>query len=221
MIDRLHAMNVKLMVSVWSKIDPETEVGKQFAAKGYYIPGTQWVDFFNPAAAAALLEEFQRAHVIARNRCLVAGRYRAGKRRPRRKTAPSPAPVKKCGSSYPLLVNKTVYEGQRKDAPNKRVFILSRSAFLGQQRYASATWSGDIGNSWDTLKRQITAGLGLTRERVTVLDYGCRWLLSSRSDAVYRSRLSRAVPEVVPVFNLFPSATCPWLPNGHGAMAIR
>ena len=39
---------------------------------------------------------------------------------------------------------------------------MSRSAFLGQQRYASATWSGDIGNSWETLRRQITAGLGYT-----------------------------------------------------------
>ena len=52
MIERLHAMNVKLMVSVWARIDPETEVGKQFTEKGYYLAGTQWVDFFNPAAAA-------------------------------------------------------------------------------------------------------------------------------------------------------------------------
>ena len=58
MIDRLHAMNVKFMVSVWSKIDPNTEVGKQFAAKGYYIPGTQWIDFFNPAAASLYWKNF-------------------------------------------------------------------------------------------------------------------------------------------------------------------
>jgi alpha-D-xyloside xylohydrolase len=63
---------------------------------------------------------------------------------------------------YPLFVNKTVYEGQRRDAPNKRVVILSRSAFVGQQRYASVTWSGDVGNSWESFKRQITAGLGYT-----------------------------------------------------------
>jgi alpha-D-xyloside xylohydrolase len=60
---------------------------------------------------------------------------------------------------YPLFVTKTVYEGQRKDRPDSRVFILTRSAFLGQQRYAAATWSGDIGNSWETLRRQIPAGL--------------------------------------------------------------
>ena len=61
---------------------------------------------------------------------------------------------------YPLFVTRTVYEGQRNDAPDKRVFILTRSAFPGAQRYAAATWSGDIGNDWETLRRQITAGLG-------------------------------------------------------------
>jgi alpha-D-xyloside xylohydrolase len=60
---------------------------------------------------------------------------------------------------YPLFVTQTVYEGQRKDAPDRRVFILTRSAFAGEQRYAAATWSGDIGNDWDTLRRQIAAGL--------------------------------------------------------------
>ena len=56
-------------------------------------------------------------------------------------------------------MTKTVYEGSRKDAPDKRVMILTRSAYPGEQRYATAVWSGDIGNSWDTLKRQVTAGL--------------------------------------------------------------
>ena len=161
MIERLHAMNVKLMVSVWSKIDPETEVGKQFAAKGYYIPGTQWIDFFNPAAAALYWKNFSERMLSLgidawwqdatepENDDLAGRSTFAG-------------PGEKVRLLFPLLVNKTVYEGQRKDAPTKRVFILSRCAFLGQQRYASATWSGDVGNSWETLRRQITAGLGYT-----------------------------------------------------------
>jgi alpha-D-xyloside xylohydrolase len=161
MIDRLHAMNVKLMVSVWSKIDPETEVGKQFADKGYYIPGTQWIDFFNPAAASLYWKNFSERMLSLgidawwqdatepENDDLAGRSTFAG-------------PGDKVRDIYPLLVNKTVYEGQRKDAPTKRVFILSRCAFLGQQRYASTTWSGDIGSSWESLKRQITAGLGYT-----------------------------------------------------------
>jgi alpha-D-xyloside xylohydrolase len=55
-----------------------------------------------------------------------------------------------------------VYEGSRNDAPDKRVFILTRSAFSGQQRYATAVWTGDVGNDWETLRRQITAGLNLS-----------------------------------------------------------
>jgi alpha-D-xyloside xylohydrolase len=161
MIDRLHARNVRLMVSVWSKIDPGTEIGKQFAAKGYYIPGTQWVDFFNPAAASLYWKNFSE-----RMLSLGIDAWWQDATEPEnddldgRSTFAGPGD--KVRVLYPLFVNKTVYEGQRKDAPAKRVFILSRSAFLGQQRYASATWSGDIGSSWESLKRQITAGLGYT-----------------------------------------------------------
>ncbi|MBR4590603.1 MAG: DUF5110 domain-containing protein, partial [Bacteroidaceae bacterium] len=61
---------------------------------------------------------------------------------------------------YPLMVNKTVYEGLMKDFPNRRQFILTRSAFSGIQKYGVATWSGDVGNDWETLRRQIAGGLG-------------------------------------------------------------
>ncbi len=161
MIDRLHAMNVRFMVSVWSKIDPQTEVGKQFTAKGYYIPGTQWVDFFNPAAAALYWKNFSE-----RMLSLGIDAWWQDATEPENDDLDGrttfAGPGDKVRDLYPLFVTKAVYEGQRKDAPTKRVFILTRSAFLGEQRYASATWSGDIGNSWETLKRQITAGLGYT-----------------------------------------------------------
>ena len=72
-----------------------------------------------------------------------------------------------CGSgdlyrnAYPLLANQTVYEGQRKTNPDKRVCILTRSAFPGQQRYATALWSGDVAGNWEALRRQIPAGLNV------------------------------------------------------------
>ena len=62
-------------------------------------------------------------------------------------------------NSYSLMSTKGVYEGQRAAGTTKRVFTLSRSAFAGQQRYAAATWSGDISSCWDHLKNQIPAGL--------------------------------------------------------------
>jgi alpha-D-xyloside xylohydrolase len=65
-------------------------------------------------------------------------------------------------NSYPLFASQATYEGQRATDSNKRVVILSRSAYLGEQRYASAAWSGDIHGDWLTFARQIPAGLNFS-----------------------------------------------------------
>lgn len=62
-------------------------------------------------------------------------------------------------NTYSLMNCQAVYEGQRKVNPDQRVFILTRSAFAGQQRYPAATWSGDVAARWYDLKAQISAGL--------------------------------------------------------------
>ncbi len=63
-------------------------------------------------------------------------------------------------NAYPLQHNKALYEGWRKVGPNgKRVYILTRSAFAGQQRYGAACWSGDISCDFATFTKQIPAGL--------------------------------------------------------------
>jgi alpha-D-xyloside xylohydrolase len=161
LVDSLHTMNAKLMVSVWSKIDPNSEVGKEMTEKKFYIPNTQWIDFFNPEAAAGYWKNFSSRMLKPykidawwqdatepENDDLVG-----------RKVINGTISGEKLRNIYPLFVTKTVYEGSRKDVPDKRVYILTRSAFPGEQRYASATWSGDIGNDWETFRRQIPAGL--------------------------------------------------------------
>jgi alpha-D-xyloside xylohydrolase len=60
---------------------------------------------------------------------------------------------------FPLFANRAVYEGQRSASDRKRVFILSRSAFAGSQRYGVTAWSGDVNSDWETLRRQVPAGL--------------------------------------------------------------
>jgi alpha-D-xyloside xylohydrolase len=62
-------------------------------------------------------------------------------------------------NAYSLQNAKGIYEGQRKTNPNQRVFLLTRSAFAGSQRYAAAIWSGDIGSTWEDMKNQISAGV--------------------------------------------------------------
>ena len=65
-------------------------------------------------------------------------------------------------NTYPLFVSKGVYENQRATTEDKRVYILTRSAFAGLQRYGAGSWSGDIRASWDVFKKQIPAGLNFS-----------------------------------------------------------
>lgn len=65
-------------------------------------------------------------------------------------------------NAYALEQSRAVFEGQRASAPDQRVYILTRSGFAGQQRYAAATWSGDITSTWTAMRKQITAGLGFS-----------------------------------------------------------
>ena len=178
--DSLHRMGIKLMVSVWSKIDKNSEVGKQMERDNYYIPGTDWIDFFNPDAAAAYWRNFNERLVPLgidawwqdatepENDDLVGRHVNNGR-----------WAGEQVRNVYPLLVNKTVYEGltaptnlpqlgeasEATTSPNwgrqEGAFILTRCGFPGIQRYGSALWSGDVGNDWETFRRQIVAGLGV------------------------------------------------------------
>jgi alpha-D-xyloside xylohydrolase len=167
LVRKLHDLHVELMVSVWSSIDPKSVVGKEFSARNMYLPGTMWIDFLNPDARALYWKNFSSRMLSLgidawwldapepENDALAGAKTFAG-------------PGDRYRLIYPLLVTKTVYEGQRQDAPDKRVFILTRSAFLGEQRYATAAWSGDIGSNWETLRRQVPAGLDFS---ITGLPY--------------------------------------------------
>jgi len=63
---------------------------------------------------------------------------------------------------YPLMTTGAVHDGQRAASDDKRVFILSRSAFAGDQRYGVTAWSGDINSDWFSFRRQIPAGLNFS-----------------------------------------------------------
>jgi alpha-D-xyloside xylohydrolase len=166
--DSLHRMDIRLMVSVWSKIDKNSTVGQQMLSNHYYIPGTDWIDFFDPKAAAAYWQHFSERLLPLgidawwldatepENDDLAGRRVNNGK-----------WAGEQVRNVYPLLVNKTVYEGLTSQLStlsspsSSRPMILTRCGFPGIQRYGSALWSGDVGNDWETFRRQITAGLGM------------------------------------------------------------
>ena len=216
--DSLHGMNLKLMLSVWSKIDRNSEVGREMAASGYYIPNTDWIDFFNPAAAKAYWKNFSQRLLPTgidawwqdatependdlEGRLVNNGQWKGETFR----------------CVYPLLVNKTVCEGLLNDQPSRRPMILTRSGFAGIQRYGSALWSGDVGNDWETFRRQITAGLGLQAAGIPWWTYDAGGFFRPQnqySDKAYIERMLRWIETSVylPLMRVhgYMSDTEPW-----------
>ena len=216
--DSLHKMNMRLMVSVWSKIDKRSEVGQQMLASGHYIPNTDWIDFFSEDAANAYWSNFSKRLVPLgidawwqdatepENDDLAGRRVNKGK-----------WSGEKVRNVYPMLVNKTVYEGLLTDRPEQRPMILTRSGFAGIQRYGTALWSGDVGNDWETLRRQIAGGLGMQAAGVPWWTYDAGGFFrpgNQYKDKAYIERLLRWVQTSVylPFMRVhgYQSNTEPW-----------
>jgi alpha-D-xyloside xylohydrolase len=157
-IQQLHDLNAHFSVSVWENLDKKSEVAKDYISKNLYIPNSPWIDIYNP--------ETQHTHWNALNKNLFhygVDSWWMDATEPENDALGGKQTYFGLGDfyrlTYPLFVCKAIYEGQRKTNPEKRVAILTRSAFAGQQRYATINWSGDIGWDWDSFKRQIVAGL--------------------------------------------------------------
>ena len=214
--DSLHQMDMKLMLSVWSKIDKNSEVGKQMLSAGYYIPETDWIDFFNPEAAAAYWQNFKE-------RLLPLGidAWWQDATEPEnddllgRKVNNGRWTGEQVRNVYPLLVNKTVYEGLKQ--AGKEPMILTRCGFAGIQRYGSAMWSGDVGNDWETFRRQITAGLGMQAAGIPWWTYDAGGFFRPQNqytDSAYIERMLRWIETAVylPLMRVhgYMSNTEPW-----------
>lgn len=157
-IKELHDLNSHFSVSVWENLDKKSDIAKPYLAKNLYLENSPWIDIYNP--------ETQKVHWAALNDNLFnkgVDSWWMDATEPEndalvgKKTYFGPGDFYRL--TYPLFVSKAVYEGQRAADPSKRVAILTRSAFPGQQRFGTINWSGDIGWNWDVLKRQIVAGL--------------------------------------------------------------
>jgi alpha-D-xyloside xylohydrolase len=166
-IKELHDLNAHFNISVWENLDKKSEVAKDYMDNNLFIPNSPWVDVFNPLG--------RKTHWNALNQNLFAygvDSWWMDATEPENDALKGKKTFLGLGDfyrlTYPLFVSQAVYEGQRKTTSDKRVCILTRSAFLGQQRYGIINWSGDIGGTWDTYRRQIVAGLNYT---ITGLPY--------------------------------------------------
>lgn len=173
--DKYHA---HLMISVWPKFYPGTKNFEALRSHGFLYEAplgeeiTDWMgypytfyDAFNPGARKMFWSQMNRE--LFRKGVdawwLDASEPELAPTLPVERSRMHPTAMgtgARVLNAYPLLNSQAVYAGQRAAAPNRRVFILTRSAFAGQQRYAAAVWSGDISSTWPTMRAQITAGLG-------------------------------------------------------------
>ena len=181
-IRELHERHkARLMISVWPKFYTTTANFRAMKEKGFLYPETlkrpttDWLghvhtfyDAFNADARTlfwkqmdeALFSKGVDAWWMDATEPELVGEGTPGAL----KAAMNPTALgsgARMANAYVLASSQAVYEGQRRSNPDKRVFILTRSAFAGVQRYASAAWSGDISADWDSLRKQVPAGLNM------------------------------------------------------------
>lgn len=185
MIQDIHDMNAHLSVSIWSSFGPMTKQYREMDSKGMlfnistwpesgrevwppdmnYPSGVRVYDAYNPEARNIYwkylnkgifslgvdswwMDSTEPDHLSQKAEDLDTKTYLGSFRKVR--------------NAYPLMTVGGVYDHQRETNSDKRVFILTRSAFAGQQRYAANTWSGDVNSSWETLRKQVPAGLNFS-----------------------------------------------------------
>jgi alpha-D-xyloside xylohydrolase len=181
----IHDRHARVMISVWGKFYPGTKNFEAMRQAGFLYqrnlseglrdwvgdggyPYT-WYDAFNPEAGKLFWSQMEKAlfrkkvdawWLDAPEPDVLPTPTLEGQRTHMNPTALGSG--SRMLNAYSLVNSKTVYEGQRSAAPDQRVFILTRSAFAGQQRYGAAVWSGDITSTWTAMRAQIPAGLGLS-----------------------------------------------------------
>ena len=173
MVDKIHQLNAHLMIVAWPGFGPKTPQYQEYKSKNMLInfdtwppkSGTKPYDVYSPEARdiywnylnkgvfslntdAWWLDSSEPDHINIKesdfDQPTFLGSYRS------------------VVNAFPLAHVGGVYDHQRATTSAKRVFILTRSAFAGQQRYAANSWSGDIVASWETLQKQLPAALNFT-----------------------------------------------------------
>lgn len=181
MVDSVHAMNARIMISVWPKFYVTTNNYKAFDEKGWMYQQAvkdsirDWVypgyvgSFYDAYSADArklfwkqIEEKLYPMGFDAWWMDASEPNIQDNTSMDYRKALCGPTalgPSTKYFNAYALMNAEAIYDGQRAVDPDKRVFLLTRSGFAGIQRYSTAVWSGDIGTRWEDMKAQISAGL--------------------------------------------------------------
>jgi len=185
MIDEIHQLNAHLTISIWSSFGPKTPQFQEMKQKNMLLDFQTWpqsgkdvwppdmnfpsgvkvYDAYNPEARDIYWNYLNKGLFSLE----IDGWWMDSTEPDHLETKPEDfdnktflGSFRKVRNAYPLMTVGGVYDHQRKVSYSKRVFILTRSAFAGQQRYGANTWSGDVNSSWETLRNQIPAGLNFS-----------------------------------------------------------
>lgn len=185
MMEDVHAMNAHMAISIWSSFGPMTKPYRELDKKGMLFNFTTWpqsgleswppnmeypsgvrvYDAYNPEARdiywkylndgifklgmdAWWMDSTEPDHLDWKPEDMDTKTYLGS--------------FRKVSNAYPLMTVGGVYDHQRAVTSDKRVFILTRSGFLGQQRYGANVWSGDVASTWESFRNQIPAGLNFS-----------------------------------------------------------
>ncbi len=172
MTAELHRLNARLMVSVWPIMDPKSDNNKEMRDQGCLLGNGATYDAFQEKARELYWKQANAglfSHDIDAWWCDCTEPFEADwqgafKPEPEERIRINTDEAKKYLdpqyiNAYSLLHSKGMYEGQRRTTDQKRVVNLTRSAYAGQHRYGTITWSGDTAANWETLRRQIADGL--------------------------------------------------------------
>ena len=192
MIENVHRKHAHFMISIWASFGPQTQQYRELNERGLLLPIETWpqsglshvwpprmdypsgvkvYDAFHPEARQIYWKHLKRLYDYGTDAWWMDStdpdffnpresdyqhKVYGGTWRSQR-------------NAFPLATVRGIYEAQRNVQratrnvqPEKRVFIMTRSSFAGQQHYGSNMWSGDVASSWDMLRKQVPAGLNFT-----------------------------------------------------------
>ncbi|HEY8421993.1 MAG TPA: glycoside hydrolase family 31 protein [Thermoclostridium sp.] len=195
MMDELHRQNVHFMISLWPNMNEASDNYNEFFERGLLLPASNIYDAYRQEARELYWNQAKEGLFdkgIDAWWCDSSEPFTpewSHKGEPEASSmyhefvteASKYIPVEKC-NTYSLFHANTMYEGQRRTDPSKRVVNLTRSTYTGGQRYGVIAWSGDISATWKVFRRQIAAGLNYC---VTGLPY---WTLDIGAFFVKRGK---------------------------------
>ena len=185
MVDEVHRNNAHIMISIWASFGPMTQAFRDLEAKGLlydfqtwpqsglsafwpprmdYPSGVKVYDALSPEARDIYWKNLKRLvdyDIDAWWMDSTDPDFFNPKDEHYDHSA-GDGTWRRYRNAFPLASVSGVYDNLRKDSEAKRAFIMTRSAFAGQQRYGAGLWSGDVNSSWEMLRKQVPAGLNYT-----------------------------------------------------------